>query len=140
MFRSIYLESITTELSKMSAPEYLYKILDSPPPSPLPETLPPTQLDANDGFIHLSTAEQTPITAKLFFSSHTTLWVLKLKGEALDGEIRYSTDPNAGIVDGCAHVHDSQRGLGKDNVQEVIEVERNSDTPWTECEAWVKLG
>lgn len=34
--------------------KYFYKILDSPPPEPLPEKLPETELDIKDNFIHLS--------------------------------------------------------------------------------------
>ncbi|KAF2481901.1 hypothetical protein BDY17DRAFT_325409 [Neohortaea acidophila] len=114
------------------APKYLYKILDSQPPSPLPEKFPTTPLDAQDGFIHLSTAQQTPITAKLFFSNHDRLWVLRLDREALDGRIEYSTDPKAGVENGCAHVHDSTKGLGRGNVVEVVEVRRESGEAWPE--------
>src|ERR1700761_789108 len=105
------------------ADKYLYKILDEEPPNPLPESLPTTQLDANDGFIHLSTAQQTPVTAKLFFSDHHELWILRLVREALDGRIEFSTDPKAGIEHGCAHVHDSLKGLGRGNVMEVLKVQ-----------------
>lgn len=111
---------------------YLYKILDQRPPDALPEILPLSELDTTDGFIHLSTAAQTPITANLFFSDHTTLWILKLDRSLLDGRIQYSTDPQAGIRDGCAHVHDSVRGLGKGNVVEVVETKRGSREQWTE--------
>lgn len=34
--------------------KYFYKILESPPPEPLPEKLPETELDIKDNFIHLS--------------------------------------------------------------------------------------
>lgn len=39
-------------------PKYLYKIVPDAPPSPLPAEYPLSDLDRNDGFIHLSTAEQ----------------------------------------------------------------------------------
>lgn len=121
------------------APTYLYKILDEAPPQPLPETLPATELDKNDGFIHLSTAEQTAITAKLFFSNHTKLWILRLDPQALDGRIEYSTDPNAGIDNGCAHVHDSRIGLGQSNVVDVLEAERGKDQRWTDVKTMKDL-
>lgn len=121
------------------APTYLYKILDEAPPHPLPETLPATELDTNDGFIHLSTADQTPTTAKLFFSSHTKLWILRLDQSVLDGRIEYSTDPNAGIENGCAHVYDSKIGLGKTNVVEVLEAERAESENWTEVKTMKDL-
>lgn len=39
-------------------PTYVYKILDGPPAEPLPATLPVSDLDAKDGFVHLSVAAQ----------------------------------------------------------------------------------
>ncbi|GKT91223.1 hypothetical protein Ct61P_09073 [Colletotrichum tofieldiae] len=39
-------------------PQYLYKIVPEAPPSPLPAEYPLSDLDRNDGFIHLSTADQ----------------------------------------------------------------------------------
>ncbi|TKW52565.1 hypothetical protein CTA1_6819 [Colletotrichum tanaceti] len=44
-------------------PQYLYKIVPEAPPSPLPAEYPLSDLDRNDGFIHLSTAEQLPYAA-----------------------------------------------------------------------------
>lgn len=120
-------------------PTYLYKILDAPPPSPLPDSLPTTDLDAKDGFIHLSTAKQTPITAKLFFAQCAQLWVLRLRREALDGEIKYLTDPSAGVVDGCAHVHGSRKGLGKGNVDAVLEMKRQGEEAWTDVKDMLAL-
>ena len=73
-------------------PQYLYKIY----------TVDPTTMegvsdfDRASGFIHLSTAQQAPITADRFFSSETTLWVQKiplvriadgLKWELNDGRV-----------------------------------------------------
>ncbi|KAK4544369.1 hypothetical protein LTR36_004260 [Oleoguttula mirabilis] len=123
----------------MPPPTYLYKILDAPPPSPLPKTLPSTELDAKDGFIHLSSAEQTPITAKLFFARCEQLWILRLKPEALDGKIEYSSDPNNGIVDGFAHLHGTRRGLGKDNIEKVLEVNREGAVSWVEVKDMLRL-
>lgn len=120
-------------------PKYLYKILDQPPPEPLPETLPATELDTNDGFIHLSTAGQTPITASLFFKDSNELWILKLKSQALDGRLEFLTLPNCGIENGLAHVHDSRKGLGRNNVVEVIEVQRATSEEWGQVESMRRL-
>lgn len=49
-------------------PEYVYKIVDSEPPSPIPEVLAQSELDKQDGFVHLSTSLQV--------SSHTLLQAL----------------------------------------------------------------
>lgn len=38
--------------------KYFYKILDDAPPEPLPETLPATELDEKDQFIHLSVCQE----------------------------------------------------------------------------------
>lgn len=115
--------------------DYLYKILDQPPPEPLPESLPTTDLDASDGFIHLSTAQQTPVTADLFFNKHNELWILKLVRQALDGRLKFTTDPKAGFKDGCAHVHDSKTGLGRSNVAEVLHLQKDAGQKWAEVES-----
>ena len=39
-------------------PKYVYKIIPTAPPEPLPAEYPLSELDQNDGFVHLSTAEQ----------------------------------------------------------------------------------
>ncbi|KAL6711570.1 hypothetical protein ACN47E_004504 [Coniothyrium glycines] len=64
-------------------PTYLYKILPSAPPSPLPARLPLSDLDRNDGYIHLSTSEQVPGTADKFFSNVAELWLLRIKYDVL---------------------------------------------------------
>ncbi|KAK4505552.1 hypothetical protein PRZ48_003515 [Zasmidium cellare] len=108
---------------------YYYKILETAPPTPLPETLPTTALDAKDGFIHLSTAQQTPVTANLFFKDFTKLWILKLRVKDLDGEVKFPEE-----LPGCPHVHDSKLGLGKRNVETVIVVERDEKADWGSVE------
>lgn len=110
----------------MAGHTYLYKILDSKPETPLPQTLPATQLDTADGFIHLSTASQTPTTADLFFASYPTLWILKLRSKDLDGETRFPPE----LGGGCAHVYHSVDGLGKTNVEDVIEVKKGQYEKW----------
>ena len=119
----------------MPAPRFLYKILDEAPPEPLPPTLPATQLDARDGFIHLSTAEQTKYTAKMFFSAQNELWILKIECEGLEGRLEYTSEPNYRIQDGCPHLHDSAQGLGSGSIQKVIHVRREAEQDWTEVEA-----
>lgn len=40
------------------SPQFVYKILPEAPEEPFPALLPLSELDANDGFVHLSTAAQ----------------------------------------------------------------------------------
>ena len=44
-------------------PEFVYKITPTPPPDPIPEAYPLSDLDRKDGFVHLSTAWQVSTTA-----------------------------------------------------------------------------
>jgi len=111
---------------KMSSPTFWYKILDEAPPSPLPATLPATPLDAQDNFIHLSTARQIPITASLFFASHDKLWVLKIRREDIDGRVEYPAE----LGEACPHIHDSRAGLGEHNIEAVVELRRAQGQAW----------
>lgn len=122
-------------MASSSAPAFWYKILDQAPPSPLPETLPATPLDANDGFIHLSTASQIPITAGLFFQTHKSIWVLKLRREKIDGRVEYPPE----LGESCPHIHDSTTGLGKHNIEDVIELKREDGQKWADVSEMAKL-
>lgn len=123
-------------LSTMSAPsplpKYLYKILPSAPPSPLPERLPLSDLDRKDGFIHLSTSDQVASTADKWFDSFSELWLLKIKHDVLatgtdaDGKVR---------ADGKAEIKWEEAGrgvfahfyggdLGAGNVEQAFKVDK----------------
>ncbi|KAI0670950.1 hypothetical protein C8Q78DRAFT_825596 [Trametes maxima] len=114
-------------------PPYVYKILPSPPPSPLPAALPLSDLDRKDGFIHLSTAVQTPTTASLFFAAHTTLTLLKV-------DTRVTREEGGGVykwvegLPGCPHLYAPVEGawvnLGSSNVREWREVHRGDGQEW----------
>jgi uncharacterized protein (DUF952 family) len=121
--------------SSSAAPTFWYKILDQAPPSPLPETLPATDLDEHDGFIHLSTASQIPITAGLFFKTHKSIWVLKLRREKIDGRVDYPPE----LGESCPHIHDSPTGLGKHNIEDVIELKREEGQKWADVPDMAKL-
>lgn len=116
-------------------PSYLYKILPSAPPSPLPARLPLSELDRNDGYIHLSTAEQVPGTADKFFGNVSELWLLKIKYEVLaagthgDGEAKGAEVRWEEVGRGCfAHLYGGD--LGKGNVESVDKVEKEDS--WAE--------
>lgn len=110
--------------------QYFYKIVDEAPSEPLPERLQATVLDTQDGFIHLSTAKQIPITADLFFSTIPVIYLLKLRVESLDGDIRYDEDTGSG----CPHLHDSH-GLGKANVADVLTIDKGQYNSWAQVPA-----
>ena len=105
--------------------KFLYKILDEAPPEPVPVTLPPTELDRKDGFIHLSTASRTLTTANLYFTHCSRLWLLKLRRSDLKGDLEYPSE-----LPGCAHLHDSPVGLGKENIEAVIEATKAEQQDW----------
>lgn len=51
-------------------PKYLYKIVHRAPEDPIPKEFPLSELDKNDGFVHLSTAVQVrlPLSRHSFIS------------------------------------------------------------------------
>ena len=105
-------------------PTYVYKILPEPPPSPLPDALPLSPLDAKDGFIHLSTAEQVPKTAGRFFSNKCTLCLLKIPLKQIEQYVKWEEGES-----GCfAHVYD--HGLGRSEVMGLKSFEKGKGEDW----------
>jgi hypothetical protein len=99
--------------------DFAYKIVADPLPSPLPHTLPLSSLDAQDGFIHLSLAHQTPHTADLYFADVPTLWLLRLDvhqlgGHPDGGDFKWAPTPD------CVHLYAREKGhwarLGDDTI------------------------
>ncbi|KAK1970276.1 hypothetical protein LZ32DRAFT_580379 [Colletotrichum eremochloae] len=117
-------------------PQYLYKIVPEAPPSPLPAEYPLSDLDRNDGFIHLSTAEQVLGTADRFFSGTANLWLLKLPYAALEAHIQWDELP-AGA--GCfPHLHG--RNFGAADVADARSFARSEGQAWSEVlrgDAWL---
>ncbi|KAI0688926.1 hypothetical protein C8Q76DRAFT_634848 [Earliella scabrosa] len=116
-------------------PPFVYKILPAPPPSPIPDVLPLSDLDRKDGFIHLSTASQIPITASLYFTSATALWLLKLdtrKTLAQGGVYKWVED-----LPGCPHLYAPKEGewidLGRENVVGERAVKRGEGQTWEDA-------
>lgn len=75
---------------------YVYKLIPSttPPPDPLPDRLPLSDLDTESGFIHLSTARQIPGTLKHFFADEPFVHVLRIEYAHVEKDIRWE-DPKA---------------------------------------------
>jgi len=116
-------------------PTYVYKIALTPPPTPLPHTLPLSELDQNDGFIHLSNASQTPITSSQFFSSCTTLYLLRVSSVVAKEEGSVFKWVDEGQT-GCIHLYGANgtKGefgrLGLGTVVDVVEWKRNEGEKW----------
>ena len=105
-------------------PKYVYKILSKTPPLPLPKAMPLSPLDAKDGFIHLSTAEQIPKTAGRFFSETTSLCLLKLPLQQIEHSIKWED-----ATSGCfAHLYG--QSIGVDEVTDTKSVARGDGENW----------
>lgn len=125
----------------MASPTYIYKIVPSstPPPSPLPEALPVSDLDASDDFIHASTSKQLLGTLSRFFSTATSVFILRIpyekvkaagvvKWEARDGR------PGEEWEEECfPHLYNGLK-VGREEVDEVGVWERGPNG-WS-AEGW----
>ena len=115
-------------------PQYVYKILSEAPPDPLPLSLPLSALDAKDGFIHLSTAEQIPATASRFYAHANSLSLLKIPLDRIEETIKWE---EAGS--GCfPHLYGTE--LGREEVVDVKEFRRENPEQWTNVlnnDAWL---
>ncbi|KAK4553094.1 hypothetical protein LTR86_009821 [Recurvomyces mirabilis] len=109
-----------------STNRYLYEILTARPSLPISRKL--TALDASDGFIHLSTSEQTSATASRFFASESTIWLAKLDRAKLEfgpGELKWEASKNHGVF---AHLYDAD--IDENTVAEVKELSRADGQTW----------
>jgi uncharacterized protein (DUF952 family) len=127
-------------------PTYIYKLIPSsaPPPDPLPDRLPVSDLDQTSGFIHLSTSLQIPNTLKLFFKDDPRVYVLRIPYDVVEESIKWE-DPK-GEVGGprggegvFPHLYNGFK-LGTDEVESVQSLEKGSDG-WNSAlkaaEAWL---
>lgn len=105
-------------------PTHLYKILSTLPPSPLPLHLPLSSLDASDGFIHLSTASQTPQTAARFFATADALWLLKIPLARIENMTKWE-EGRSGTY---AHIYGEM--VGQEEVVDVKEFRREDGRAW----------
>ncbi|KAK6950953.1 hypothetical protein Daesc_007481 [Daldinia eschscholtzii] len=105
-------------------PEFVYKIVPSAPPTPIPSEYPLSELDRKDGFVHLSVGSQIPITADLFFKDATTIWVLKLR---FAPKFHSATTWE---VEGCPHLYGN---FGAEDVDSVKQLSRLDGESWKEA-------
>ncbi|PHH62454.1 hypothetical protein CDD81_7101 [Ophiocordyceps australis] len=108
-------------MAQINNVKFAFKIVSDPPPEPLPEIYPKSELDQSDGFVHLSTAIQVPLTADRFFAAHQTLWVLKLDFEKMADLVKWEND--------FPHLYSD---FGAQHIVAVHKVERAHDHSWDE--------
>ncbi|KAK3191850.1 hypothetical protein K4F52_001892 [Lecanicillium sp. MT-2017a] len=108
-------------MASESQPRFIYKILPTAAPEPFPSMLPLSELDAKDGFVHLSTAEQVPKTADLFFTELSCLWVVKLEVSRLADPLKWEG--------GFPHLYGN---FGAREVESVSRFERADGQKWAE--------
>ena len=122
-------------------PTHVYKILPTAPPNPLPSALPVSDLDRNDGFIHLSTSAQFASTAGKFFASYTELYLLQIPLAQLEagvdgdgttgaegkGELKGKREVKWEEVGRGCFAHYYGADLGRGNVEAVLKVQRHGE-------------
>ncbi|KAI1811569.1 hypothetical protein GGS20DRAFT_562440 [Poronia punctata] len=112
-------------------PEYVYKIIPTAPPSPIPSEYPLSDLDRKDGFVHLSIATQIPTTSSLFFNHTNRIWVLKLRFKPEFHPVTNWDTP------GCPHLYSN---FGADDVVDIKEFkrEREGEGEGEDDESWIE--
>ncbi|KAK4138055.1 hypothetical protein BT67DRAFT_432178 [Trichocladium antarcticum] len=109
-------------------PEFIYKITPTAPPDPIPEQYPLSALDQQDGFVHLSTSWQLPITAGLFFRDTASVYIIKLRLAGLPpSSVKW--DEVEG-TNGCPHLYGN---FGAQDVVAVREFRRGEGQTWEEA-------
>lgn len=85
-------------MTDSAKPTFIYKLVpsSSPVPGSLPERLPVSDIDQSSGFVHLSTASQVPGTLKFFFKDDPKVYVLRIKYDNVEANIRWE-DPKAEV-------------------------------------------
>ena len=104
-------------------PKYVYKILSKAPPNPLPAALPLSALDAQDGFIHLSTATQAPATAGRFYTTDEKLWVLKIPLKQIESNVKWEGE--------ACFPHLYGADLGQTEIESTKAFTRGEGEDWT---------
>lgn len=114
--------------------QYIYKILPEAPPNPLPGALPPSELDRNSGFIHMSTSVQLLNTLTYFFGSSDVVGILRVPYEPISKKVRWES-PDAKVCgprggEGMfPHIYNGLK-LGTGEVEAVGVWKREEDETW----------
>jgi len=110
--------------------KYLYKILTTAPPSPLPEAVELLPLDISSGFIHLCTATQAVGVIEAFMPDSEELWLLKVPYSKVEKDIKWECVTHREEREEFPHLF--TENLGSSEVEEVREVTRLEGTGWRE--------
>jgi uncharacterized protein (DUF952 family) len=125
---------------QMVDPAYLYKIIL--PDNSFIEQSPashfePTPFDVASGFIHLSTAKQTPNTANRFFNTQDAIWILKINYPAIAENVKWETvthgDDNTSDV--FPHLFGT---FSLAEVTDVAKLFRSEDGTWAFPQGWLR--
>jgi uncharacterized protein (DUF952 family) len=126
---------LLTTLSKLSSLEsrvirarakHLYKILPEAPPSPLPEALPLSPLDAGDGFIHMCTSTQVSGVVGRFMGDTESVWLLKIPIERVEEGLKWEGSVvNGGIGEEFPHLYGA--GIGGAEVLDLKEFKKGEN-------------
>ncbi len=133
-------------------PQFVYKIIPSAPPEPIPDSYPLSELDQKDGFVHLSAAFQVrsllplpalfylqsnntslttcqiPITLGLFFEDSAQVWILRLHlSHFPQDKVRW--DETEG-TNGCPHLYGN---FGAKDIDSVRELKREEGQSWEDA-------
>lgn len=117
----------STTNATSAPPKHVYKIFpaSAAPPSLIPAVLPLSELDAKDGFIHLSDATQTALTADMFFGADDirVLYIAKIPLDRADPKgddlVKWEVEGSPG----CAHLYNGPK-LGSEEIADVRKFER----------------
>ncbi|CCG84800.1 protein of unknown function [Taphrina deformans PYCC 5710] len=77
--------------------QFVYKIGTVFPHLKAADILPISDLDKNDGFIHLSTREQVPGTVGRFFKQDTQITLLKIRTSDIAAKTRWEESKSHGV-------------------------------------------
>ncbi|CUS15449.1 unnamed protein product [Tuber aestivum] len=111
--------------------KYLYKILTTAPPSPLPEAIELPPLDISSNFIHLCTAAQAVGVIERFMPDSEVLWLLKIPYDRVGKDVKWESAAQRGER-GEEFPHMFMEKLGLNEVEEVRGVVRLEEKGWRE--------
>ncbi|GAA6011283.1 hypothetical protein JCM11491_006783 [Sporobolomyces phaffii] len=139
--------------SQSNPPAFVYKIVPSaasnpryafPIPVPASHEFVLSELDAKDGFIHLSTAPQLDAVLSRFFADADSVVLLKIDYARLAGFKVVKWEQAGSNRDEYPHLYRTLEGENVDSVRELARSTTDPDKPWhaglerLESDAWLE--